>query len=259
MEKGRNWIFRAWRSNIYTTILEHGGATFIPPSLWKFWVSVLGEFDWSVMIHWPGNKLREKAWETVMQLVHYEDDNTRCICIGLVNKVLNMLAFWIEDPNSGALKLHVFGNMMKDKRDAIRLIADRWKPSVQSADWEPKRFVTIHVTPKSKQPARILGSKPGAPITTAHPYFDLLVDMDPRLVVAMLDLPRDAAVNAVVLRFGGECELVWLHDKNAVAVFNDPARAATALRRLDYGSAYQGAAMFMPNSSTQPGNVWVGA
>jgi transcriptional repressor NF-X1 len=74
----------------------------------------------------------------------------------------------------------------------------------------------------------------------------------------MLDLPRDADVNALVLRFGGECELIWLNDKNAVAVFNDPARAATALRRLDYGSAYQGAAMFMPNSSAQPANVWVG-
>jgi transcriptional repressor NF-X1 len=52
--------------------------------------------------------------------------------------------------------------------------------------------------------------------------------------------------------------LVWLNDKNAVAVFSDPARAATALRRLDYGSAYQSAAMFMPNSRVQPGNVWVG-
>jgi transcriptional repressor NF-X1 len=84
--------------------------------------------------------------------------------------------------------------------------------------------------------------------------------MDPRLVVAMLDLPRDADVNALVLRFGGECELVWLNDKNAIAVFNDPARAATALRRLDYGSAYQGAAMFMPSSAqaSSSGNVWVG-
>jgi transcriptional repressor NF-X1 len=64
------------------------------------------------------------------------------------------------------------------------------------------------------------------------------------------------------LRFGGECELVWLNDKNALAVFGDPARAATALRRLDYGSAYQGASMFCPSSITQAsasGNVWVGA
>ncbi|TVU11845.1 hypothetical protein EJB05_45453, partial [Eragrostis curvula] len=150
--------------------------------------------------------------------------------------------------SSSSLKLHVFCHLMKDKRDAIRLIADRWKLSVQSAGWEPKHFVTIHDS--------ILGSKAGAPVTAAHPYFDPVVDMDPRLVVAMLDLPQDADVNALVLRFGGECELVWLNGKNAVAVFNDPARAATALRRLGYGSAYHGAAVFMPSSSAQPGNVW---
>lgn len=159
--------------------------------------------------------------------------------------------------SSGNLKVHVFCHMTKDKRDAIRVIADRWKLSVQAAGWEPKRFITIHPTPKSKAPARILGSKPGVFVAASHPFFDPLVDMDPRLVVAMLDLPRDADVSALVLRFGGECELVWLNDKNAVAVFNDPARAATALRRLDYGSAYQGAAVFLPSSSAQPGNVWV--
>nr|CAB3470206.1 unnamed protein product [Digitaria exilis] len=165
----------------------------------------------------------------------------------------------VRGNSSSNLKLHVFCPMLKDKRDAIRLIADRWKLSVQAAGWDPKRFITIHVTPKSKPPARILGSKAGAPVTAAHPYFDPLVDMDPRLVVAMLDLPRDADVNALVLRFGGECELVWLNDKNAIAVFSDPARAATALRRLDYGSAYQGAAMFMPSSTqASSGNVWVG-
>lgn len=165
----------------------------------------------------------------------------------------------VRGSSSSNLKLHVFCPMMKDKRDAISLIAGRWKLSVQSACREPRCFVTIHVTSKSKPPARILGSKAGVPATAAHPYFDPLVDMDPRLVVAMLDLPRDADVNALVLRFGGECELVWLNDKNAIAVFNDPARAATALRRLDYGSAYQGAAMFMPSSAqASSGNVWIG-
>lgn len=134
--------------------------------------------------------------------------------------------------SSSNIKFHVFCHMMKDKRDAIRLIADRWKLSVQAVGWEPKRFITVHVTPKSKVPARVLGSKPGVPVSASHPYFDPMVDMDPRFVVAMLDLPRDADVSSLVLRFGGECELVWLNDKNAVAVFSDPARAATALRRL---------------------------
>ncbi|KAM0823928.1 hypothetical protein ACQ4PT_070546 [Festuca glaucescens] len=164
--------------------------------------------------------------------------------------------------SSNNIKLHVFCHMTKDKRDAIRLIADRWKLSVQAVGWEPRLFITIHVTPKSKAPARVLGSKAGVLVSASHPYFDPMVDMDPRLVVAMLDLPREADVSSLVLRFGGECELVWLNDKNALAVFSDPARAATALRRLDYGSAYQGASMFCPSSISQAsasGNVWVGA
>ncbi|XP_011083338.1 NF-X1-type zinc finger protein NFXL1 [Sesamum indicum] len=141
-----------------------------------------------------------------------------------------------------ALKVHVFCAMAKDKRDAVRLIAERWKLSVNAAGWEPKRFVVVHVTPKSKAPARMLGVKSCNPGNMLQPpVFDPLVDMDPRLVVALFDLPRDADVSALVLRFGGECELVWLNDKNALAVFSDPARAATAMRRLDQGSVYYGA------------------
>lgn len=143
-----------------------------------------------------------------------------------------------------ALKVHVFCPMLKEKRDAVRLIAARWKLSVNAAGWEPKRFITVHVTPKSKAPARILGAKGCTVNNIAQPaVFDSLVDMDPRLVVALFDLPRDADISALVLRFGGECELVWLNDKNALAVFSDPARAATAMRRLDQGSAYCGAAV----------------
>ncbi|CAM0948762.1 unnamed protein product [Alopecurus aequalis] len=156
--------------------------------------------------------------------------------------------------SSSNIKVHVFCHMTKDKRDAIRIIADRWKLSVQAVGW-----VTIHVTPKSKTPASVLGCKAGAPVLASHPFFDPLVDMDPRLVVAMLDLPREADVTSLVLRFGGECELVWLNDKNALAVFSDPARAATALRRLDYASAYQGAAMFGVTQASASGNVWGGA
>nr|AAT38887.1 cycloartenol synthase [Avena clauda] len=69
--------------------------------------ATLHKFVEPVMIHWPGNKLREKALNYVMQHVHYEDENTRYICIGPVNKVLNMLTCWIEDPNSEAFKLHI--------------------------------------------------------------------------------------------------------------------------------------------------------
>lgn len=60
-----------------------------------------------LLMHWPGKKLREKALRTVMEHIHYEDENTRYICIGPVNKVLNMLCCWVEDPKSEAFKLHL--------------------------------------------------------------------------------------------------------------------------------------------------------
>ncbi|WOL08535.1 cycloartenol synthase-like isoform X1 [Canna indica] len=60
-----------------------------------------------ILVHWPGSKLREKAVNTAIQHIHYEDENTRYICIGPVNKVLNMLCCWIEEPNSEAFKLHL--------------------------------------------------------------------------------------------------------------------------------------------------------
>ncbi|XP_020599649.1 cycloartenol synthase isoform X2 [Phalaenopsis equestris] len=60
-----------------------------------------------IFMNWPGSMLREKALSTVMQHIHYEDENTRYICIGPVNKVINMLCCWVEDPNSEAFKLHL--------------------------------------------------------------------------------------------------------------------------------------------------------
>uniref|UniRef100_A0A803P7U5 NF-X1-type zinc finger protein NFXL1 n=1 Tax=Cannabis sativa TaxID=3483 RepID=A0A803P7U5_CANSA len=152
--------------------------------------------------------------------------------------------------SSSGLKVHVFSPMLKEKRDAVRVIAERWKLAVNAAGWEPKRFIVVHVTPKSKVPPRILGVKGTTTVSAPQPpAFDPLVDMDPRLVVSFQDLPRDADISALVLRFGGECELVWLNDKNALAVFHDPARAATAMRRLDHGSVYNGAVTFHATTS----------
>ncbi|KAI3974446.1 hypothetical protein MKX01_017939, partial [Papaver californicum] len=60
-----------------------------------------------ILQRWPAKKLREKALNTTMEHILYEDENTRYICIGPVNKVLNMLCCWVEDPNSEAFKLHL--------------------------------------------------------------------------------------------------------------------------------------------------------
>ncbi|GJS91943.1 NF-X1-type zinc finger protein NFXL1 [Tanacetum coccineum] len=159
--------------------------------------------------------------------------------------------------SGGTIKVHVFCPMLKEKRDAVRLIADRWKLSIRDAGWEPKRFIMVHVTPKSKAPSRILGTKGLNPLNLIHPpSFDPLVDVDPMLVVALFDPPGDADVSALVLRFGGECELVWLNDKNALAMFSDLARAAT-----DHGSVYHGAAVLSTNGTSSTGvssNVWGG-
>ncbi|CAN6877972.1 unnamed protein product, partial [Brassica oleracea] len=162
--------------------------------------------------------------------------------------------------STSTLKVHVFCPMQKDKRDTVRLLAERWKLAVSNAGWEPKRFTVVHVTQKSKPPTRIIGARGGA-VSLGGPHppsFDPLVDMDPRLVVSLLDLPREANISALVLRFGGECELVWLNDKNALAVFHDHARAATAMRRLDHGSVYHGAVVVQngPQSPSLGGNAW---
>lgn len=182
--------------------------------------------------------------------------------IAIEDRFKSMVLGKLKPTNGSSLKVHVFHHMIKEKRDAVRCIAERWKLSVQAAGWEPKRFLVVHVTPKSKPPSRIFGSKPGVPVIASQPpAYDPLIDMDPRLVVSMLDLPRDADISSLVLRFGGECEMVWLNDKNALAIFSDPVRAATALRRLDHGSSYQGAVIVLQNvvasaPAATSGNAW---
>ncbi|GER29961.1 cycloartenol Synthase [Striga asiatica] len=47
-----------------------------------------------IMLNWPGKKLRERALNTVMEHIHYEDENTRYICIGPVNKGYNGSQLW---------------------------------------------------------------------------------------------------------------------------------------------------------------------
>ncbi|GLT79001.1 hypothetical protein SLA2020_505150 [Shorea laevis] len=50
---------------------------------------------------WPLNNLiREKALQVAMKHIHYEDENSRYITIGCVEKVLCMLACWVEDRNA---------------------------------------------------------------------------------------------------------------------------------------------------------------
>ncbi|XP_010539598.1 PREDICTED: camelliol C synthase-like isoform X1 [Tarenaya hassleriana] len=60
------------------------------------------------LTRWPFNKLlREKALKVAMKHIHYEDENSRYITIGSVEKALCMLACWVEDPHGDYFKKHL--------------------------------------------------------------------------------------------------------------------------------------------------------
>ncbi|GAA0153334.1 cyclase [Lithospermum erythrorhizon] len=77
-----------------------------PPVQDLMWDS-LHIFTEPFLTRWPLNKLREKALQTTMKHIHYEDENSRYITIGCVEKVLCMLACWVEDPNGDYFKKHL--------------------------------------------------------------------------------------------------------------------------------------------------------
>ncbi|KAL0012018.1 hypothetical protein SO802_007126 [Lithocarpus litseifolius] len=57
---------------------------------------------------WPLNKLvREKALHVTMKHIHYEDEISRYITVGVVEKAICMLACWVEDPNGDYFKKHL--------------------------------------------------------------------------------------------------------------------------------------------------------
>nr|XP_029122909.1 cycloartenol Synthase [Elaeis guineensis] len=60
-----------------------------------------------IFMSWPGKKLREKALNTLLQHIHYEDENTQYVCYAAVNKALNMVVCWLEGSNSEAYKMHL--------------------------------------------------------------------------------------------------------------------------------------------------------
>nr|ACH88048.1 beta-amyrin synthase [Nigella sativa]ACH88049.1 beta-amyrin synthase [Nigella sativa] len=67
----------------------------------------LNVFGETVLTRWPMSKLRDKALQVTMKHIHYEDENSRYITIGCVEKSLCMLACWVEDPDSDAFKKHL--------------------------------------------------------------------------------------------------------------------------------------------------------
>ena len=56
---------------------------------------------------WPFKKIRDNAIQFTIDQIHYEDENSRYITIGCVEKPLMMLACWAEDPSGEAFKKHL--------------------------------------------------------------------------------------------------------------------------------------------------------
>ncbi|CAI0417153.1 unnamed protein product [Linum tenue] len=67
----------------------------------------LHHFAEPLLTRWPFSKVREKALRVAMEHVHYEDENSRYLCIGCVEKVLCLMACWVENPNSEAYQRHL--------------------------------------------------------------------------------------------------------------------------------------------------------
>eukprot|EP00210_Caulerpa_lentillifera_P005704 g5455.t1 len=72
---------------------------FIQDVLWWIFYQLEPWLKWS--------SIRKRAVKECIEHIHYEDENTRYIDIGPVNKSINMLACWLEDPESIAFKKHL--------------------------------------------------------------------------------------------------------------------------------------------------------
>ncbi|KAK4493498.1 hypothetical protein RD792_005788 [Penstemon davidsonii] len=76
---------------------------FIQDVLWGF----LYHFTEPILKRWPFSKLRDKALKVTLEHVHYENENSRYLCIGCVEKVLCLIVCWVEDPHSESYKRHL--------------------------------------------------------------------------------------------------------------------------------------------------------
>lgn len=158
---------------------------------------------------------------------------------------------WTRD----AVRFHVFRPMSREMREALYFLAERWHLGMESKGREPRRFPLVFVTRKSRSPdwrlplKPALDSAPSPGQAASAPSASADIDYDPASVVPLVHLPSDTQLGKQLLRFGGECELFWLSDNNAVAVFEEKGRAATARRFLDHTCAYVGA-IAMPVSGT---------
>ncbi|KAI3811502.1 hypothetical protein L1987_21226 [Smallanthus sonchifolius] len=78
-----------------------------PPLVQDIVWGVLHNVAEPILTRWPFSNLREKAIKVAMEHVNYEDQSSRYLCIGCVEKVICLVATWVEDPNGDAYKRHL--------------------------------------------------------------------------------------------------------------------------------------------------------
>ncbi|XP_058212109.1 dammarenediol II synthase-like [Rhododendron vialii] len=76
---------------------------FIQDVLWDC-LHYLGE---PLMNCWPFNKIRKRALEKALKHMQYSGENSRYITTGAVEKSLQMMCWWAEDPNGDEFKNHL--------------------------------------------------------------------------------------------------------------------------------------------------------
>ncbi|XP_010655670.1 beta-amyrin synthase [Vitis vinifera] len=69
----------------------------------------LYHFGEPILKRWPVSKIRETAVKKAIEIIHWEDENSRYLTPGCVHKAFHMMAVWAENPDSNlnAFKHHL--------------------------------------------------------------------------------------------------------------------------------------------------------
>lgn len=168
--------------------------------------------------------------------------------VAAVESRLQALAQGLKAGSAASARAHVFRNLPTERREIIHQLAEKWGFASQSVGREPRRVLVVYGLGKGKQqPPRPLSRQP---LQEGVLPFNPDLDLDYGCVLEFRDLARETNLASSLLRFAGECELLWLNDRNALTIFGDAGRAATALRYLDHATAYRGVVSSPPTTKS---------
>ncbi|KAI4332357.1 hypothetical protein L6164_017274 [Bauhinia variegata] len=96
-----------WRMQILG-VFDWSSSLPVPPEFWSLVPSFLPLHPEPLLTHWPFNKLlRKKALHVTMNYIRYENENSKYINLTPVDKIMSMLACWVEDPHGDHFKKHL--------------------------------------------------------------------------------------------------------------------------------------------------------